>query len=148
MEAESLSRLFYLVPLLMVPWYFALSYALARISGWSRLAEKYKWDALCANSKGWQWGMVGGIGYRTLSVGLSAGGLYINTGPILLGYAFHPTLRIPWSAVESIEEQPHFWMQVLEIRIIGSNTTIRFFPKTLDGAQPYLGDKLKLSIRR
>lgn len=145
----------FVFPFVIVPLYLLLSYAFARKSGWNELAEKYKCGGSLrltklkgeqGNGREWTGGTIGGITYQTLRVGMSSDGLYLNTGPLTLGCPFHPTLRIPWSAIESAEESADPWGRTIELKLIGTPTTIRLNPKSFEGALPYLGDKLKLSL--
>jgi hypothetical protein len=143
---------FFLV-LVVVPLYFVLSYAFARKSGWNHLAEKYKCGFALGklkveqgNGKAFTGGAIGGVTYQYLRVGMSADGLYLNTGPFTLGCPFHPTLRIPWSAIESVEESADPWGRTLVLKLICTPTTIRLNPKSFEGALPYLGDKLRPSL--
>ena len=158
MVVELLQSISFVV--VVMPLYFALCFVFARKSGWSQLAEKYKrsppygywfrWygksNFWFGNWKEWPGGTIGGIGYQNLFVSASAEGLYLSAGPPMYGCPFHPTLRIPWSAIEMVEEVPESRGRVVELRLIGSPTTIRLNPKALEEALPFWGDKLKPSF--
>lgn len=88
----------------------AIGWLSARLSGWTALAARYRWDDEVSGTRfGWM-----SIGLRPLfwynhclTVTVSARGLSLRMQPILR--LFHPSLLIPWDRI--VEVQP--WSNVL-----------------------------------
>lgn len=114
----------------VMPWEFYLSIALipgflagvfvviAKLSGWTRLAERYLADREPDEGIrfrgqdlriGWFWNYSGGITYR-----VSPDGIYLAVWPIIVG---HAPLLIPWSDVTLVEERPGRWFSVAKIEV-------------------------------
>lgn len=121
------------------------NYLVAEFGGWGKLAAKYRSNnSFLGSWKGWQWGKVGSIYYKhALWIGIAPEGLYLKTGPLFV-LLFHPALLIPWTAIKSIEESKFWWTRTLEIRLNDSDVQIMVKPQSLDEAQRFLGDKMKL----
>jgi hypothetical protein len=140
-----------LLPVFSVPivWIGAL-WLLAQLSGWTRLSEKYRCDhAFAASCKGWQSGKIGYVGYHhCLWLAIAPDGLYLKTEPTFLFGAFHPPLRIPWSAIRSVEEHRFWWTRTFDIKLNDPDLKITVGQETLSEAQHFLGEKLKLLEHR
>src|SRR4030095_9521810 len=96
------------IPFLFFPIFFVATWVsvlgvLARVGGWSRLSATYPCDDPRVTSwKGLRWAKIGPVSYKQcLSIAVAPEGLYLKTGLPFLFRAFHPPLRIPWSAIRS-----------------------------------------------
>lgn len=115
----------------------------ANLGGWARLAEKYRCDDSFVDS--WTylpWGTVGGSRYKGLLLAAAtAEGLYLKVGFLIR--LWHPSLRIPWTAIESAIEKKSWQGRSWEIHLSGMNVPITLEYGALSEAQRFLGDKLK-----
>lgn len=103
----------------LLPGYFAgLFVVIGKLSGWSRLADRYRADREPDDGVrfGWQdlrigrfWNYSGGITYR-----VSPDGLYVAMFPLFVG---HAPLLIPWSEVKLVEERPGRWFSTAKIEV-------------------------------
>ena len=114
------------------------------MSGWSRLAEKYReYDSSEAPWKGWRWAKFGWVDYKScIWISADRRGLHIKTGPFILFRAFHPPLCIPWSAIKQVEKRKIFWVDLLQLRFNDVDVKIELEARTLELALPYLKEKL------
>lgn len=99
-------------------WVGAL-FILSRLGGWAQLAESYSCDD--SSDAAWracQSGMVGIVSYKgCLWVGTAPDGLYLKTGPLFLFRPFHPPLRIPWHAIQSVSQRKQLWVSTVDVRL-------------------------------
>jgi len=137
-----------LFPFLLVPGWFGALWSAAQLSGWAKLAAKYRCDedASVESWKGWRWGKFGIASYkRCLWIAVTPKGLHIKTGPLFLFRPFHPPLLIPWSKIRSVEESSYWWLRTIKIRLTDFDKEIMLERRILDDAQRFLGDKLNPS---
>lgn len=131
------------VILLILSWMAAIWFA-ARLSGWNRLAEKFRCEeSPLAPWKGWGWARLGIASYKgCLWWAVDQKGLYLKTGPLFLFRICHSPLRIPWSGIKSIIESHYWWIETLEIELFDPNVKIMLKRHSLDDARRYWQDKL------
>ena len=113
----------------MMPWEFYLSIGLipgflagvfvviAKLSGWSRLAERFLADrepdeGACFRGQFFRIGWCDYNGCMTIRV--CPDGLYVAVWPIFVG---HPPLLIPWSVLRLVEEQRGRWFSFALIEV-------------------------------
>jgi hypothetical protein len=110
------------------------------------LAEKYSCEPnFTVAWTGWQSGKFGLTNYnRCLWVAVAADGLYLKTGPLFFFRAFHQPVRIPWSAIRSVEENKIFMTRAFVVKIADPDMTITIYGPALGETGRYIGDKLKL----
>ena len=105
--------------LALLPGFFAgLFVVIGKLSGWSKLAERYRADrepdeGICFRGQdlriGWFWNYSGGITYR-----VSPDSIYLAVWSILVG---HAPLLIPWPEIKLVEERPGRWFSVAKIEV-------------------------------
>jgi hypothetical protein len=134
-----------LMPIYLLTIWFGSLYMLARQSGWTELAQKYRCNSPYDGTKrGWQWGRFNWIAYKgCLWLGMNAQGLYIEIGPGPFFNSFHPPLLIPWNAIKSVRECKYWWMRVLEFKLNDSDVKIQLRAKFLAEITPYLSSKMQ-----
>jgi hypothetical protein len=110
------------------------------------MAEKYSCDDSFAGPwSRWQSAKIGSVAYHhCLGFAFSPIGFYLKVHPAILFAFSHPSLRIPWSSIKSVEERRCMWSSVLEIRLTEPDIKILVVKNALTEAAPFLGDKLKL----
>jgi hypothetical protein len=102
----------------LLPGFFAgLFVAIGKLSGWSRLAERYRADrepedGVCFRGQFFRIGWCDYNGCTTIRV--SPDGIYLAVWPIFVG---HPPLLIPWSVVRLVAEQKGRWFAFATIEI-------------------------------
>jgi hypothetical protein len=130
-----------------VAFWIGVMYVFAKVGGWNELSRKYRCNgSFKGNWKGWQSGRFGVVDYcNCLWLGIVPEGLHLKMGPLFFFRLFHPPLFIPWVAIESVEEHKYWWTwtRVLVIKLVDSGAKIMFAAHALDGAHPFLGNKLK-----
>jgi hypothetical protein len=126
-------------PIYLIAW-IGILFLLSYFSGWNKLAEKYRCNHLYKGPwKGWQWGQIGGVGYKCcLWVAKDAEGIYIRTGPLFLFRAFHPPLFISWSAIKSMRKVKYWWGGTVEIQLNNSDVEIWLDSAFIDKEQHFV----------
>ncbi len=105
MNAQSGNAAFPLLLLLLVPLYLvSLMWVLSRLSGWDRLARRFR-ETGVFYGESWRWQSAqfrGWCGYNNcLTIGTSPEGLHIEVMAVLIPFRlFHPPLTIPWNEIE------------------------------------------------
>lgn len=119
-------------------------FMVSRVSGWNKLAEKYGCaDSFMGSWKRFQWAQVGLVNYRKcIWLGIAPDGLYITSGPLIFKCLYHKQLRIPWSAIESVQFTTFWGMKVAELTITGFDKKIKFQRRSLEGMERFLEGKL------
>ncbi len=131
-------------PVFFLAVWIGVHWLISQISGWSRLARQYRCsDSYLGSWKGWQYGYFRGCGYKgCLWVGVAADGLHLKTGPWIFFRAFHPPLRIPWSAIKSVEPHNYWFVKTFLVELL-SGEKFQLRTGALDGADRFLGEKMK-----
>jgi hypothetical protein len=132
---------------IFVVCYIASHYVRAHRSGWTKMAKTYHCEkSYLGDWKGWGFGNIGGVNYRDcLWIGLDGHGLYLKTGPQPFFAAFHPTLLIPWSAIDSCNEEYFQSKRVYAINVKDYQKPIRIETSSLKGdPKHYLGAKFSV----
>ncbi len=111
--------------LLLIPLaWCAVSFMLARLSGWTRLAKYYRHDEFLPDETGrFRSASLGVIQYSScLMFSVNDAGLRIAIFPLLrLG---HPPLVIPWDQIHHIEAENRLYSQRVKLSI-GKPTIVR-----------------------
>ena len=113
MEDWNTVRFIVSLPLL---WY-GVSFLLAHLSGWSRLATRFRAaDAPRGRSLFMQPGQVGMVRYTScLTLHLAEGGMYLAVFPLYrLG---HPRLFIPWAEFHDLRQTRRMFFDFVEATI-------------------------------
>jgi len=126
----------WLVGIAIICFFPILSWLLAVIGGWHKLAQQYTtWQPAEGEIRRFQSATFGLVNYGTcLTIVLSAYGMRLAVSPIFrLG---HPPLLIPWSEFHDIRERRSFFVKLDEVKI-GSPTlaTLCFRPHILRAAR-------------
>jgi hypothetical protein len=89
----------WLIPFFFVGLWLLVTLIISRVSGWTRLAESYRFDQPFTGTMfRWQSVSLGRTGYNnSLQLGVNDQGLYM--APMALFRMFHPPLFLPWSEV-------------------------------------------------
>ena len=135
----------------MMPWEFYLSIALipgflagvfvviAKLSGWSRLADRFLADrepdeGACFRGQFFRIGWCDYNGCMTIRV--SPEGLYLAVWPIFVG---HAPLLIPWTALRVVEERRRRWFAVALVEVEQPPLAKLQLPlKVIDAARDWL----------
>ena len=132
-------------PVFFVGTWFSVLFILSRMGGWTELSEKYRCDEPRVSS--WrcvQFAKFGLVSYkRCLWIAAASDGMYLKTGPLFLFRAFHPPLRIPWSAIKGVEEQKYWWMDVCEIQVNNPPVRIVLERSALSESERFLPVNIK-----
>ena len=102
----------------LIPGFFAgLLVVIAKLSGWTRLAERFPADrepdeGVCFRGQFFRIGWCDYNGCITICV--SPDGLYLAVWPIFVG---HRPLLIPWSALRVVEERRRRWFPVALVEV-------------------------------
>lgn len=106
-----------------VTWFFIMS-VIFRMSLWTKLADKYGYDGSIKPSRwhGFISGKFGNAKYNNcLCVGVSATGLHVKPSAYLMLGSFQKEFRIPWSAINSIEERKELGRSFLDFHLSDSD---------------------------
>jgi hypothetical protein len=120
--SDNLGRLFIFVfPL----WGCFVLFALSKLSGWAKLAAKYRAGARpIGQTFNFQSGKVGGINFRgALTIIVNAEGLYLETIPI-----FHPPLFIPWRELHDLHNVEEWFVSFIAMEVGTSTITTLALP--------------------
>ena len=134
-------------PFLFVGGWVFVSWLIAKMGGWSRLAEAYRCtNAFEGSSFRCQSGGVGKASYSNiLTVGGDNDGLYLAL--LFLFRPFHPPLYIPWSeiAMEAKEEKALFFRYRCVILTFASapGVTLKLKAKLLEKLLKRIPDSAK-----
>lgn len=100
----------WLLPLALIPAFWAgLCLSIASISGWSRLAEKYRADREPMDGPRWNWSFlrIGWCDYNgCLIYRVAPEGLYIAVWAM---FVCHPPLLIPWGDIRILSKRESRW---------------------------------------
>ena len=102
----------------VVFWLAFVSWFLAVIGGWRRLAEHYTTrEPADGKIYSMQTAVVGQVNYRScLTIALSPVGLRLAMWPMFLPLG-HPAILIPWTEFHDIRERRSFFMTLEEVTI-------------------------------
>lgn len=102
----------------LIPVFFAgLLVVIAKVGGWTKLAEKFPADrepdeATCFRGQFLQIGWCGYNGCTTIRV--SPDGLYLAVWPIFVA---HPPILIPWSELRVFQERRRRWFAAAVVEV-------------------------------
>lgn len=120
-------------------WFFA-SYISSLVSGWQRLAAKYRAASKPLLGKTWsgQYGMVGLATYRgVLNIGISPAGLFLSVMPLFR--VGHPDLLIPWQDIARAGERQFLFISLTNLDVGKPRlATLQLPSKVMNEAVPYL----------
>ena len=127
--------LFVLVPAVFV----GLDVLDARVSGWSRLAQRFRaeQEPIDGTRFGQEFLRIGGCDYygRT-TIRVSPKGLYLAVWPF---FFTHPPLLIPWSELRILKEHRWGWRVLLKMEIASTPITIIYVPlRVIDAGREWL----------
>ena len=127
-----------IVPVAWVLAYFAISFVLSRLSGWSLLARRFRapepW-----NGESWKWQSARFRGWcnfnNCLVLGAGNEALYLSITPLVrLFTPFNPPLLIPWSEIEVETGKLFFgWYDTAILRLGGQERVgVRVYGKLVN----------------
>jgi hypothetical protein len=130
---------FYL-PFALIPGFFAgLLVVIAKLSGWSRLAERFLAEREPEDGirfRG-QFFRIGWCDYNgCMTIRVCPDGLYLAVWPIFVG---HPPLLIPWSALRLVEEQRGRWFSFALLEVTPPMfARLRLPLRVIEAGRPWL----------
>lgn len=125
-----LLMLFALVP----ACWAGLCVLIANVSGWVRLAERYRAEREPVEGVrfGWQFLRIGWCDYNgCVTIRVSSEGLYLAVWPVFVG---HPSLLVPWSQLRLVKESRTGWLAYAQMEVASSPLTKIFIPLRALGA--------------
>lgn len=124
----------------------AIVLLLSRVSGWHRLAQRYRAPASFAGEvRSGCHGMLGHVSYRgTLTIGANRAGLYLAVMRIFaIG---HPPLFIPWTEIHARRGRVLF-MQVVTLAIGSPSVELRIHHKFFEPLERAAEGQLAIEAR-
>lgn len=124
----------------LIPGFFAgLLVVIAKISGWTRLAERFPDDRVLDDGvcfRG-QFLRIGWCDYNgCMTIRVSSEGLFLAVWPIFVGHA--PVL-IPWPALRVVEERQRRWFPVALVEVDQPPVAKLQLPlRVIEAARPWL----------
>lgn len=101
----------------------AVSWLLARLSGWHGLAKRFPGDPSRSVPVAYTWGRVGFVNYNgVLGVGFDESGVHLRVFPL---FPCHRPIRIPRTAIREVSRQSFFMKSWVEVRIDDQSPTLR-----------------------
>ena len=130
----------WLFPVALVPAIWAgVLVLIGKVSGWSRLAEKFRAERepLDGTRFDWQFLRIGWCDYNgCLTIRVSPEGVYLAVWPIFVG---HLPLLIPWSELRLIEERRSRWFATAKFEVSSPPLVRLQLPlKAIDAAREWL----------
>lgn len=130
---ETLVLLLILVafPLVFGMMWCGVLFLLSHLSGWRRLAERYRASGQSGGHEfRWQSGYVGAVSYRNcLNVRVGPSGVSLALVRPL--HVFHPDLQIPWAALSNPQSMKVLWHESTRFDVGTPKVTTIRLPKTV-----------------
>lgn len=105
------------IPLIMVIFWILVIALISHLSGWQRLAQRYR-ATLPPAGRSWHWqhGLIGWAGYNgVLTLTAGAEGLFMEVFfPFGIG---HPPLFIPWREMYQVERKNVLWRRQVQVKV-------------------------------
>ena len=135
-----------LLSLLIGPPVFAgLLWVMSRLSGWSRLAARYRRDDEVAGTR-WTWMSVGFgplVWYNhCITVTVTERGLALRPQPLMR--LFHPSLLIPWAQVASARPWNQMLVRGVALRVEPEGVEVVFLRRVYARIQAGFPERLRL----